>query len=356
MGSAGVLGRRAGRRRVRCRWPLCLLGLALAGAAFAGCGDAVKGVVIARVGRTPITRAELSEWMRELAPEHFVPDPPRFTACVDHQERLGEESIGNAIQEECRAQYEAVKAKALRFLISSQWLIQEARAHGLGLSASEVSHRLQGQRHGGAARSRAARRLMLERELAAQGLTNYLQERETPVSRAQVLRYYATHVSRFERRERRYFDIIENLRGQEAGKRIMDGLAHGRPSPETPIHEVLDRPRPGQFVRPTKRPIYSAIFRAAPHRYVGPLPLNGYYAIFRVTRVIPRVVVPLSRARKTIDAALAQEAHRSALKRFLDAWTARWTAATSCRAGYVVLGCRQYRGSPTAPEVPSGLR
>jgi hypothetical protein len=177
-----------------------------------------------------------------------------------------------------------------------------------------------------------------------------------PVTRAQVLRYYAEHVSRFERRERRYFDIIENLRGREIGRRIMDDLAIGGPSPETPIHEVLDRPRSGQVVLATKRPIYRAIFRARPDTWVGPLPLNGYYAIFRVTRVTPRVVVPLLRTRMPIDNALAEDARRRALNRFLKVWTVRWTAATSCRAGYIVLGCRQYRGPREAQEVPSGLR
>jgi hypothetical protein len=321
----------------------------------AGCGGERIRIAIAYVEKTPITRDQLEEWMRRLAPEHFVPDPPRYASCIAHDEALGELPVGQAIVKECQAQYTAVKDEALRFLISSAWLIGDVKAKGFAPSAEEVTGWLNGKEPLGGA-SKASRRLVVERELAEERIERWLRSREAGISRTQVARYYGRHIGRFERRERRYFDIIEHLADASAGRRIMSEIASGHRRTETPIHEVLDRPRTGEVVLATKRPIYKAIFAARSRAYVGPVRLNGGYAIFKVTRIIARRVAPLARMRGAIERQLAKIAHHQAVASFLRKWATRWRAKTSCTAGYVIANCRQYAGVQRLEPALTDLR
>jgi foldase protein PrsA len=74
-----------------------------------------------------------------------VPDPPKYTACIAHLAATAAKSAkGQAapstakLKSECEAQYKALQAEALSFLISSQWVLSEAVSLGVKLSDDEV--------------------------------------------------------------------------------------------------------------------------------------------------------------------------------------------------------------------------
>jgi hypothetical protein len=247
-----------------------------------------------------------------------------------------------------------LKDRALRFLITSYWLIAQARADRIAPSAGEVATRLHAMR-ANRELTEPLRRLLAERDLAEQSIARALRSTEAPLTEKEVRRYYTRHTGAFERRERRYFDIVEHLPNLVAARTLMSEVVAGRRRVREPIREALDRPRPGQYVLPTKRPIYKAIFASRPHVYVGPVTLNGEYAFFRVTRVSKRKVAPLASVRPTIERRLSEAQRRRVLSRFLRQLRARWIPQTDCAAAYVTVDCREYAGPPIGDERLSGL-
>jgi hypothetical protein len=73
----------------------------------------------------------------------------------------------------------------------------------------------------------------------------------------------------------------------------------------------------------------------------------GDHSLFEVTRIFPVHYQPLAEVSASIASRLEQQRQHVALASFATAWRAKWTARTSCAAGYVAPTCRQYRGSAT---------
>lgn len=305
----------------------------------------MRSMTVVTVGRTPITTTALADAMWALAPQHFVPDPPSYASCIAHEEALGQQASGSAIKEECQAEYDTLKRRALTLLITSEWVVNEAQAKAAVPSGAAPVIGRDGILRGGRTRAAWYVKLLSARRIAAKSLRLRLRSGEPTITRARIARYYAHHRFIFEHRERRYFDIIEDLRNQADGIRLIRRLARKRRVTETPIHEFIDMPRPGQAVSQAKRALYRAIFAAPPRVFRGPLLLNGLYVIFRVTRIVPRAVRPLGRVSGEIGLKLSHAEHIRTLATFVGGWSARWTAKTACRPGYVVPGCREYRGS-----------
>jgi hypothetical protein len=307
-------------------------------AGVTSCGGTTASVTIASVGRAQITDRDLAEWMTIMAPGHLIPDPPRYSSCIAQEEAHGQQPIGNALREECEAQDAMLKTKALRFLITSNWLIANAKELARAPSDREVMSWLAS--HANLAMPVHARRLTAERALAGSVAETEVHAREAPIAREQVSRYYARHFAHYERPERRFFDIIENIRTKTEALKVLGKLVHHHLRGIVAIHESYYQPRVGEYVRPSKRMVLKAIFAARPGVYVGPLLLNGYYAVFRVTRSVPRVVQPLTRAQRQIARRLTASQHQRVLARFLAAWQDRWKAVTTCRSKYMIPECK----------------
>jgi len=321
---------------------------------LSACEAGGRDPVVAQVGEGAITRTTLSHWMAVMAPEHVVPDAPRFTACIHRESALTLQSADGALAQECRQQYWALEQRALGFLISSRWLIGEASDEGLNVSSREARRRArEGNRARASGTTPADVTFTTKAELAAARIRQTVTIGEPNVTEAQIAAYYRLNIRRFGRRERRYFDLVEGLASEAAAREVMQEVTRGRRLSDIANHEWLDWPEIDD-VRPTKRVLKRAIFAARPHVLVGPLPLVGFYCFFEVTRIAPAVTQPLSRVHHAIQGQLARERRRRALARFVRAWRRRWIARTDCAPGYVIQKCRQYAG-PRSPEDPMAL-
>jgi foldase protein PrsA len=326
------------------------------------CRGGARESVIVRTDARAITEETLVHWMSVLAPEHIVPDPPRYTACVAHQEAFAPQSTGVGLKRECQEQYRALKQQALDLLISSQWLIDEAADQGLRASDQEIQRRLVERPHTSfrGAKRLADVRFMIKAELASASIRQVLMEHEPTITHAQIATYYKKNIQRFERPERRYVDIDERLNSEAAARRVIREAAQGKslsdlePSlPGAIFHESLDRTSLADVV-PKKKSIVRAIFAAKLHVLVGPTPLNHRYSVFEVTRITSATRQPLNQVQSWIEKHLAGEQQRRTLARFIKAWRSKWIARTNCAPGHVVQKCRQYNGSRT-PEDPFTL-
>jgi PPIC-type PPIASE domain len=339
-------------------------GVLAAAAVLAGCGgNGVKTArrndpVVAHVGDATISISALTHWMKVLAPQHVVPDEPGFHVCIAHGRTLAPQSTPGQSKEACRRRYEALVRQALEFLISSQWLVQEADAEGIGVTQRETQEQLSARK----------RTFLSEREFAAslraisqtpadvvleirsELASGKLRRRhgEATVSPADVAAYYRRHLKRFHIAERRYFYLVEFLKSAAAARRVIGEVKHGASMANLGLREGLHRTSPS--IQGIKRPLYEAIFAARPHELIGPVRIRRTYFVVEITKIAPARQQTLAQARDTIERKLIAERKRRALAAFIRSWRTQWAAKTDCSPGYVVQKCRQYTGPKTAED------
>jgi hypothetical protein len=327
-----------------------VLALAAITACDSGCGSDRSDVIV-RVSARTITRPMLYDRMSLIAPEHVVPDSPRYKRCVAHAESLLPGSIRAQLAEECSERYRELKHRALDVLISAVWLINEASQRKIKISEREVDAKLKQSARAAAGARLADLRLTTEAQLASSRLRSALAQRERHVTQVQIQRYYAQNIRRYERPERRFFDIVEHLPDRHAAEAVLKAAKRRGRLTQKVIREHLDKPDLAEVIAP-KRAIARAIFKAKPHALTGPVLLYGLYAVFEVTQIRPGTRKPLQAVAGSIESELAARQQRRALVAFIAAWRARWRERTDCSPGYLLQKCRQYRG-PRTFEDPS---
>jgi hypothetical protein len=331
---------------------ICISAVTASAIALGGCGQAgPRSTIVARVGSSAITLSSVEHWIEVIAPGHVVPDPPRYPGCR-RARHAGPRSAA-----ECARDYQSLKQRALRFLITSRWLAGEAAERGMLIPAREVRERVAQARKAGAeegfsfgeeaaatGRSVADVELELRCRLAAQRLRRRVARAVRPVSSADIERFYSHHLSDFEQRERRFFYIAEDLTNLAAAQRLRSEILKGRSIASTSLHESMER-RPHQLSSPA---IVRAVFTARPGELVGPIEVNRLrYYLIKLKRIVPASTRALAQVAPTISKRLARERTHRAIEAFVWAATAKWIARTDCVASYVVPGCRQFKGRGT---------
>jgi foldase protein PrsA len=290
--------------------------------------------IVARAGTVPITQATLTHWMRAMAPRHVLPNTPD----------------------------EALRRQALSYLISSQWLIGEATAEGIGVTKAQVARRLAekerpfpGGRHefegflGAVARTVADQELEIQVELASEAIRRRLAAEETRITPAEVADHYRQHLAEYLVPEERYYNIVENIPTATLAGTLKKEIEAGRSMAALSEREAYPRKRSFSSYPGENPTVIETIFKAAAHVLTGPIKGDPYYYLFEITRITPAFMQSFAQARGAIASRLAAEQPQRRLAAFTASWRSTWKARTSCRPGYVVRECRQYSG-PDAPE------
>lgn len=350
---------RAMPRRPSAKHAAVALTLAVAAAALAACGSTSHEPFIARVGSSTITQQALRQAMTALAPEHIVPDPPSYSACIKREQTLAlTQANGTEARRECQQQYQMLEHQALALLISWQWLAGAAATRDLTVSTAEVKARLREDGSSATAGPASSEEQLLARaELTAAKLRQAALGAVQPVTHAQLLDYYHSHTRRFERPDVRYIKLTENFesfaeaqRGREDALAGAEIVRAGVKFAHAPINEVID----GTYIvggRHTTAAARRAIFAAEPHVLSQPVKLNTAYSFFEITRIVPAHLQSFARIERSLRTTLEGERQKRALGRAVEAWRREWTARTDCSPGYVIQKCRQHKGA-NAPESP----
>jgi PPIC-type PPIASE domain len=303
----------------------------------------------------------LEHWMAVLAPQHVVPDPPRYTACIAHRRMLSPQSDRKILEQECRQQDRELTRRTLDFLIASRWLTGEAAERGVAVSTRDLTRRLaqKERRYANAAEFQEALgaidhtladlKFETTAELASEKLARRLSQSEPAITHSEIVDYYRRRIASYHIPEERYFDIGENFHSAAEARRRRAQVAVGEES----IHELLPR-KPFTDYNGEKRTIYEVIFKAKRHVVSQPVRLNGAYFLINVTRIRPAYVQSLAHVEHAIDTKLVTARRRVTLATFIAAWRAKWTARTRCSPGYVLQKCSEYRG-PREAESPNSF-
>jgi foldase protein PrsA len=349
---------------------------------LAACGGGVPGNAVVAVGGTPITKTTFAHWMSVAASSTAaaspagkppVPEPPKYTACIAHlQANQPKPAKGVTVpgpaqfKSECETQYKSLLSEVLGFLISSQWVIGEGGALGVKVSDAEVKKRFEQIKA-----QQFPKPAEFEKFLASSGqsvsdlllrvklnlLSSKIQQKivkaKSNVTQAQIAKYYNEHQSRFGVPEKRSVEIIltkTEAAANSAKREVQSGKSFASVAKRVsidPTSKANGGLLPSVVKGQQEKALDTAIFSAQPKVLSGPVKTTFGYYIFEVTGVKAGSQQTLAQAQSTIKQQLTATQQQAALSKFIKDFRKKWTDKTDCRAGYVVMDCKQYKAPKT---------
>jgi hypothetical protein len=257
-----------------------------------------------------------------------------------------------------------LRGRALDLAILSRWSTGEAREERLSVSEEEASQQLEllrfdertGTSYEGLPHEPMLRRLLVSSRVATSdrlwlmrvALLEAKVERARharaaqAVSREEVARFYREHKQRFLQPARREIEMLGSYSRAVVMKAKLE-IEDGKPFLAVARRVSVDGEAPEgleNLVRGTdEAEVEDPVFAARPHVLSGPYKYILWF-LFEVLKVVPAHQQTLAEAEGAIRRQLAPGVVAS---RLLPAFEAKWMARTSCRAGYVIARCRQYK-------------
>jgi foldase protein PrsA len=353
----------------------------LAAIGLSACGG-LSGNAVVQVNGTPITQATFNHWMEVAAQtstsgtgaKPVVPLPPDYSACIAHlaatapKPAKGQTAPTHAqLKAQCETQYKALQQEVLGFLISSQWVIEEAKAQGVKVSDKAVKAQFERVK-----RSQFPKPAEFEKFLATSGqtvsdlllrvklnllttqITQKINRQKHPVSQAEIEKYYQEHKSRFGAPEKR--TVAEVLTKTEAeAKSAKQEIASGKSFASVAKKVSIDpnaKANGGLFVGLTKGSqapaVDNAIFSAQKNVLSGPVKGPFGYVVFEVKNITAGHQQPFSQVQSSIKAQLTAVKQQKAFSTFVQKFKKTWKAKTECRSGYVVADCNEFKAPKTS--------
>ncbi len=335
----------AGGRRSRIAGAIAL-GIAMLSAAvtIASCGSGKSSPAVAQVGGASIDRTTVDHW----------------ASVIKRQSALGA-SVGRSTG--------TYRERALGFLISSDWLVGEAAARGLEVSDSEVERglkdRIESVPNGRsefqaelASTHQTIRDVELEVKatLAMEKLQEWLSRRVSDVSEAEVADYYRHNLRKFRVPDQRVVDLIEDLPSRAEATALGDRLGPGQRFTKKAIREIVPRQTPYEAAHSENHQLVHAIFAAEPGKVGGPASFNNHWVLLVVRKLVPGSVKPLASVKAEISKRLLDRRRQVTVTNYIASYRRKWTSRTTCRPGFIVQKCSEYRGrvEPEGNPLSSG--
>jgi foldase protein PrsA len=371
--------------------PLTLLAaLAATILVIAGCGgEDVPSDSVAKIGDAKITKAQFTHWFNAAAkqqaqstgakPEDAVaPDPPNFTKCIAAKSKQPvpkgvPKPDPKALKAQCKQEYDGLRDQTLQFLISSQWLTQEAAKRKITATDKEVQTTFQQQK-----KQSFPKEADYQKFLATSGqsetdllyrvklsvLTNKLQQSivkdKGTVTDAQIQDYYNKNKQRFAQPETRDLEVVlaaKKAKADAALKAVKSGTPWAKVAKQYSSDDA-SKSQGGKLPGVTKgqqeKSFDAAIFSAKKGVITGPVKTQFGYYVFRVTKITPAKQQSLTEVKTTIKNLLQSQSQQKALNDFVKDFQDRYKKMTECAKDYVVDQCNNAPKKKTSTTPVSG--
>jgi foldase protein PrsA len=347
-----------------------LLGLTACG------GGGIPGNAVAQVNGTPITTTTFKHWIKvaavstasgPLTKHPVAPEPPDYTACIAHLKEIAEKPATQAtLKKDCETQYKSFSQEVLGFLISSSWVLGEAKSLGIKLSDKEVKKQFQTIKN-----QQFPKAAEFEKFLATSGqsvsdlllrvklnmLSSKIQAKiiksKSTVTPAQISKYYNENSSRYNVPEKRNVMVVltkTEAQAKSAKKEIESGKSFANVAKRVSA-DPISKNNGGMLTEVVKgqqeATLDAAIFAAKPNTLTGPLKTPYGYYILELKSATPASHQSLAQAQASIKGQLTAQQEQKALGDFVKQFKNKWKAKSDCRAAYVVVDCKQYKAPKT---------
>jgi foldase protein PrsA len=357
--------------------------------AFAGCGG-VPSDSVAKVGDTTITKSQFNHWLAAAAKQQsqtqpgappsasVAPDPPDFTKCIAAKQTQplptgAQRPPAAQLKAQCQQQYEGLKMQTMQFLISAEWLQQEAHARGVKATDAQVKTTFETQKKQAFPKDadyqkflqrsgRTEADLMFQVKLSV--LTNALQrkvvEGKGTVSQSQIKDYYDKNKQRFAQPESRDLLVVLTKDQAKANQALGQLKAHKAWNDVVKKFSVDTASKaqggalPGVTKGTQEKAFDTAIFSAKKGELKGPIKTQFGYYVFQVTKVTPASQQTLAQASDTIRNLLKSQAQQKALNDFVKNFQKGYRDKTDCAKGYVTTQCSNGPKPQTGPTQTPG--
>ena len=339
---------------------------------------------VVQVADTPVTSETFNHWMRVAAASAAqttggvptVPVPPDYTACIanlkKHQTTTGPAADEAALKSQCEQQYKSYKAEVMSFLISSEWVIQEAKRLGVHLTDQEVQKELEKLRQREFPKEAEFKKflatsgetisdllLRVKIDMLGSRIEKKVANGAKPVTASEVEHYYNLHQSQYGKPEAK--DLLAILTKTEAGankakQEIESGKSFAsvaKTSSIDPTSKNTGGKLNGVVRGEEQKEFEDAIFSAKENVLSGPVRTPFGYYVFEVKKTTPAAKAALAKVSAEIKRQLKAQRQQAAMTAFLKAFQTRWKNQTDCPNGYVVEDCKQYQKPKTTSTGPT---
>jgi foldase protein PrsA len=363
-----------------------LLPVAAAAALFlTGCGGDIPGNGVAKIGDTVITKDQFNHWLNaaahgSAAPGQavVVPDPPTFGKCIANQAKQpvpkGAKKPTHAqLLTQCKQQYEALKQQVMQFLISAEWINQEAKKQDVKVSDAQVKKQFQDQKKQSFQKDSDYQKFlkssgMTEADLLFRVRLDFISNEvrskvikgKDKVTDAQIASYYKKNKQRFAQPERRDLLVVltrDKAKAQAAKSAIDGGQPWAKVAKKYSIDEASKAQGgklPGVAKGQQEKAFDDAIFGAKKGDVVGPVKTQFGYYVFKVTKDTPASQQSLTQTKETIRNLLKSENQQKALNDFVTKFRKDYKDKTKCRKGFVIPDCKNAPKQSTATSASGG--
>src|SRR3954469_6483019 len=368
---------------------LLLVALAIPALIAAGCGDDVPSDSVAKIGDAKITKEQYQHWFLASVKQQaqstgqkpdkvVVPDPPDFTKCVAAKQKQPvpqgvPKPDAKALKAQCKQEYDGASQQTLQFLITSQWLTQEAAKRKITATDKEVQTTFQQQKKQSFPKEADYQKFLqtsgqsetdLLYRVKLSVLTNKLQQSivkdKGTVSDAQIQDYYNKNKQRFAQPETRDLEVVlaaKKAKADAALKAVKSGTPWAKVAKQYSSDDA-SKSQGGKLPGVTKgqqeKSFDAAIFSAKKGVITGPVKTQFGYYVFRVTKVTPAKQQSLTEVKTTIKNLLQSQSQQKAINDFVKDYQKRYTKMTNCAKGYVVDQCKNAPKKKTSTTPVSG--
>jgi foldase protein PrsA len=346
---------------------------------FSACGG-IPGDAVVSVDGNSITKDTYNHWLGVAASSSAstpgakvtVPVPPKYTACIAAAKATAKPAKGQtppteaALKSQCEQQYKSLQTEVLGFLISSNWVIGEAKSLGVKISDAEVKkqfEKIKSQQFPKAAefekflktsgQSVSDLLLRVKLNLLSQKIQQKIVKQKSKVTQADIAKYFKENPKRFSVAEKRNLLIILTKTEAEA-KKAKQEVASGKSFESVAKRVSIDptsKSNGGKLAGVVKgqeeKTLDTAVFAAKKNVLEGPVKTPFGYYIFEVQTITPGSQQTLKQAEPSIKSQLEATRQQTALSKFVKEFKKKWMSKTDCRAGYVVTDCKQYKAPKT---------
>ena len=340
--------------------------------ALAACGNDVPSGAVAKVDDSVIKKEDFDHWLGAAAQgqqvpgaggEVVVPDPPDYAECVESKK--GQPAVPGApkpsddeLKTQCEQEYEALKEQVMQFLISAEWIQQEAEARDIEVSDEEVQKQFEDQKRQSFPNEKGYQEFLktsgqTEEDLLFRVKLDVLSNKvrdeiiaETDeISDEDIENYYEENEERFAQPERRDLNVVltrTEAKANEARAALESGQSFSSVAKEFSIDEASKAQGgklPAVAEGQQEKAFDDAIFAAEQGELTGPVKTQFGWYVFEVTKVTPASQQSLDEAKETIRSLLRSEREQSALDSFIEDFQEKYRDETHCADDYVVDDC-----------------